>query len=134
MKVFPSWLFEANQFTQRREVLRWWFDRLVFFNVAVGITGFLTWWSVMIAGSAAVKPGVDFEEPLAMIFGPFVYAGLANICYCLGPLFDFAFFAGRPRIPLFKIGLGFSVLLTALPGVWAVIAWLITVHTGQKMD
>jgi len=32
----------------------------------------------MFAGSAAVKPGVDFEEPLAMLFGPFIYAVLAS--------------------------------------------------------
>jgi hypothetical protein len=28
----------------------------------------------------------------------------------------------------------FAVVLTALPGVWAVVAWLITVYTGRKLD
>jgi hypothetical protein len=28
----------------------------------------------------------------------------------------------------------FSVVLTGLPGVWAVLAWLITVITGHKLD
>jgi len=43
----------------------------------------------MIAGSAAVKPGVDFEEPIVMVIGPFFYAILANVCYSFGPITDF---------------------------------------------
>jgi hypothetical protein len=34
---------------------------------------------LLVAGSAAVKPGEDFEEPLMMIVGPFIYGLLANI-------------------------------------------------------
>jgi hypothetical protein len=50
----------------------------------------------MIAGSAAVKPGVDFEEPIAMIMGQFFYAIAANVCYTLGSLVDFIRNAGVP--------------------------------------
>jgi hypothetical protein len=88
----------------------------------------------MIAGSAAVKPGVDFEEPLAMIFGPFVYAFMANVCYTLGWLVDTLSFRGAPRTGLYKTGVVLAVVLTALPGLWAVVAWLGTVITGQKLD
>ena len=89
---------------------------------------------MLIAGSGAVKPGVDFEEPLAMIVGPFVYGLMANLCYSLGSIIDLVFYRGRPRVQLFKIGLVFSVSLTALPGLWAMTAWLITVATGKKLN
>lgn len=114
--------------------MRWWLDRLLFFNFAVGTVGAVSWLFVGIAGNAAVKPGVDFEEPLAMIFGPFICGVMANLCYCLGPLFDLVFYPGAPRVRLFKSGLILSLALTAAPGLWAVTVWLITVFTGQKMD
>jgi hypothetical protein len=88
---------------------------------------------VLVAGSAAVKPGEDFEEPLMMIFGPFLYAAFANMAYTSGPILDTICFRGTPRRGLFKAGYIFALVLTALPGVWAVVAWLITVVTGQKL-
>jgi hypothetical protein len=88
----------------------------------------------MIAGSAAVKPGVDFEEPLAMIIGPFIFACIANACYTLGWIADTVSSQSRPHIGLYKVGVVFSVVFTALPGVWAVVAWLMTVITGHKLD
>src|SRR5437667_420817 len=104
------------------------------FNVYVGIIGVATWFLVLIAGSAAVKPGVDFEEPIVMLIGPFIYDILANICYTFGEFVDTVFYCGMPRTRLYKAGMIFSVVLTALPGVWAVVAWLITVITGHKLD
>ena len=98
------------------------------------LRGVVTWILVLVAGSQAVKPGVDFEEPIAMIIGPPVYALLANICYTAGPLFDVLFYIKRPHLPLFKAGFYLSVALTALPGIWAVMAWLMTVYTGKKLD
>ena len=68
-----------------------------------------------------------------MIVGPAIYLVLANIFYTLGSLFDIAFFDGLPSPRLFKAGLIFSIILTALPGLWAVAAWLITVFTGHKL-
>lgn len=97
------------------------------------IVGVATWMLVLVAGSQAVKLGEDFEEPIMMIIGPFIYAIMANICYTLGPLFDVAFYRSRPRVKLFKFGLIFSLILTALPGIWAVTAWLITLYTGRKL-
>jgi hypothetical protein len=131
-----------NQLTQdlpekiftRGEIVRWWEWRRFAYNVLVGIVGVGTWFSVLIFGSMAVKPGVDFEEPLGMIFGPFLWAFLANVCYTSGWLLDVIAYTGKPRYWLFKIGLVFTLVLTALPGVWALAAWLITVVTGHKMD
>jgi hypothetical protein len=118
----------------RREIIAWWEDRRLRFNLYVGTAGAVTWLLVLIAGSAAVKPGVDFEEPLAMIFGPFVYVFLANICYTLGWIVDAAFYSGMPRMRFYKAGVIFSVILTSLPGAWAVVAWLISIITGRKLD
>jgi len=64
--------------------VRWWEARRLRFNLYVGVVGVVTWLLVLIAGSAAVKPGVDFEEPLAMIFGPLAYAFMANVCLHAG--------------------------------------------------
>jgi hypothetical protein len=134
MKFIPGWLFGGIEGATRREIFRWWESRRLYYNLYVGLVGIITWFLVLIAGSAAVKPGVDFEEPFAMILGPFAYALIANLCYSLGWIFDLAFYRRQPRIRLFKIGLFFSLFLTALPGLWAVTAWLITVATGKKMD
>lgn len=124
---------DAAEYT-RNDIVRWWESRRLRFNFYVGAVGVVTWLLVMIAGSAAVKPGEDFEEPLAMIFGPFVYAFLANVCYTLGWITDTVSSQSRPRVGLYKAGVVFSVVLTALPGVWAVVAWLMTLITGHKLD
>jgi hypothetical protein len=47
---------------------------------------------------------------------------------------DTAAYCGRPRGALYKAGLIFSVILTALPGIWAIVAWCITLYTGKKLD
>lgn len=117
-----------------REIIGWWEARRLRFNILVGLVGVVAWLLVATAGSAAVKPGVDFEEPLAMIFGPVFYGLLANLCYTFGWLVDTAFYRGTPRTHLYKAGMIFSGILTALPGVWAVVAWLTTVITGHKLD
>jgi len=123
-----------SAFVGSRIDIKWWESRRLSFNAFVGVTGLASWLLVLFAGSAAVKPGVDFEEPLAMLFGPVVYCIIANVGYTLGWIVDTIFYRGAPRKRLYKTGLVFSLILTALPGVWAVVAWLITVCTGEKMD
>jgi hypothetical protein len=97
----------------------------------VGAVGIVTWLLVLCVGSLAVKPGVDFEEPFMMVIGPPIYALFANLCYSLGWVVDTWFYRGRPRIVLYRVGLTFSLVLTALPGIWAIIAWCITLYTGK---
>jgi uncharacterized BrkB/YihY/UPF0761 family membrane protein len=128
-----QWLFHGDCGTTCNEIVRWWEIRRLPFNVLVGLVGVATWLLVMTAGSAAVRPGEDFEEPIVMIFGPPIYAVLANICYTFGWIVDMTYYRGAPRRRLFKAGLIFSIVLTALPGLWAVAAWLITIHTGRKI-
>lgn len=125
---------EHNSVSSRRELIRWWEARRFHFNGLVLAVGFASLALVVCAGSAAVKPGADFVEPFFIIPGTAIYLAMANFCYTLGWVVDTAFYNGRPRNRLYKSGLIFAVGLTAVPGVWAVIAWLIAVYTGQKLD
>jgi hypothetical protein len=134
MERLLEWPSGQASSSTRREIIAWWEARRLRFNLYVGITGGVAWLLVLIAGSAAVKPGVDFEEPIAMFIGPFVYGLLANICYTLGWVVDTISYTGMPRTRLYKAGIIFSIILTSLPGVWAVVAWLVTVITGSKLD
>ena len=118
----------------KRELIRWWEARRLRYNLMVGAVGVITWFLVLCVGSLAVKPGVDFEEPIMMIIGPIIYGLFANLCYSLGWIVDTRFYRGRPRTRLYTTGLIFSLVLTALPGIWAVIARGITLHTGKKLD
>ena len=118
----------------RRQIILWWESRRFAYNALVGIAGVGTWISVVVFGSLAVKPGVDFEEPFALIFGPFFWAFWANACYSFGWVVDIALYKRAPSRKLFTAGLVFSVIITALPGLWALTAWILTLITGQKMD
>ena len=134
MESLLSWPTEDAAEYSSSDIVRWWEARRLHFNVYVGVVGIITWFLVMIAGSAGVKPGEDFEEPLGMIFGPVIYAIIANACYTLGWIADTLSFQNRPRVGLYKAGIVFSAALTALPGLWAVVAWLMTLITGHKLD
>ena len=134
MESLLSWPTEDAAEYMRTDIVRWWEARRLHFNVYVGVVGVITWFLVLIAGSAAVKPGEDFEEPFAMILGPFIYAFIANACYTLGWIADTLSSQSRPRVGLYKAGMVLSVVLTALPGAWAVVAWLMTLITGHKLD
>jgi hypothetical protein len=134
MNLVPGWLFQELEGASRQKVFHWWESRRIYYNLYVGSVGIVTWFLVLVAGSAAVKPGVDFEEPIAMIIGPFLYGLIANLCYSAGPIIDVTIYRRKARVRLFKAGLILAVSLTALPGIWAVTAWLITVATGKKFD
>jgi hypothetical protein len=74
--------------------------------MCVGVVGIFTWFAVLVAGSASVKPSVDFEEPFAMILGPPIYTVLANICFTAGWIIDEIFYKGSPRSRLLQAGFG----------------------------
>lgn len=127
-------LFDGESGNTRIDIIRWWEQRRFAFNGYVGLVGIVSWFLVLIVGGAAVKPGVDFEEPVVMFSGPVLYGVLANVCYTFGWIVDVVAFRGSPRKGLLRSGFIFFLVLTALPGVWAVIAYLMTVYTGQKLD
>lgn len=74
-----EWSSEAGP-VSTRDIIRWWEARRSRFNGFVLAVGFASCLLVMIAGSGAVRPGVDFEEPLGMLFGPVIYIAMANVC------------------------------------------------------
>ena len=125
---------EESTVRTRGDIIRWWEARRSHFNVFVLSAFFTSWLLVMIAGDAAVKPGADFVEPFAMLSGLTFFVAISNVCYTLGWVVDTILYNGRPRTRLYKSGLILGVVLTAVPGVWAVVAWLITVYTGRKLD
>jgi hypothetical protein len=118
----------------RRDLVKWWEARRLNYNLLVGVVGVITWVLVLCVGSLAVKPCVEFEEPFMMIIGLIIYGIFANLCYSLGWVLDITIYRGRPRTVLYKAGLIFSLILTALPGIWAIVAWCITLYTGKKLD
>lgn len=128
-----NWYFEGAAGSSRRDIWKWWQERRFRYNRDLFFVGLATWLLVLIAGSAAVKPGVDFEEPFMMIIGPPFYALFANLAYTAGPIHDTLSYIGAPRRGFLKGGYYFSIFLTALPGVWALAAWLWTVATGTKI-
>lgn len=134
MKQAWQWLFYDASGETRSDVIRWWEERRLSFNAYVGVIGIISWLLVLVAGGAAVEPGVDFEEPIAMFVGPVFFAIAANVCYTFGWIVDVVAFSGSPRKGLFRAGLIFSLILTAMPGLWAVFAFLMTVYTGRKLD
>jgi hypothetical protein len=129
-----DWYFHGPTGSSKSDIWKWWRERRFRYNRDLFFVGAGTWLLVMIAGSAAVKPGVDFEEPIMMIIGPPFYAIFANLAYTAGPLLDTSVYRGAPRKHLLKAGYIFSVVLTALPGIWALAAWLWTLGTGTKLD
>jgi hypothetical protein len=129
-----EWASDESLLCGRGDIISWWEARRYQFNAFVLAVGFASWLLVMIAGSAAVKPGEDFVEPFVMLFGPGIYVAVLNFCYTLGWVVDTVLYNGRPRTRLYKSGLILALVLTALPGVWAAVAWLITVYTGRKLD
>src|ERR1700721_553098 len=79
MESLLSWPIEDAAEYRRTDIVRWWEARRLNFNVYVGVVGVITWLLLLIAGSAAVKPGEDCEEPFSMIFGPVIYASLRTL-------------------------------------------------------
>jgi hypothetical protein len=129
-----EWASEKTRLSTRGEIIRWWEARRHTYNGVLLAVGFVSLVLVIVAGSAAVKPGEDFGEPWGIIIGTAIYLGMANICYTLGWVVDTVWYNGNPRERLYKSGLIVAVVLSALPGVWAIVAWLITVYTGRKLD
>ena len=70
MERLLEWPSEQALSSTRREIIAWWEARRFRSNLYVGLVGVTTWLLVEIAGSAAVEPGLDFEEPIVMLIGP----------------------------------------------------------------
>jgi hypothetical protein len=62
-----DWYFHGPSGSSKRDIRIWWRARRFRYNRDLFFIGVGTWLLVLFAGSAAVKPGVDFEEPIMMI-------------------------------------------------------------------
>jgi|SRR4051812_1876675 hypothetical protein len=125
--------WQESALNTRGDIIRWWEARRYTFNAFVLVVAVASWLLLMTAGSAAVETGEDFVEPLVMFSACGIYIALLNVCYTLGWVVDTVLYNGRPRVRLHKSGLILAMILTALPGVWAVVAWLITLSTERKL-
>jgi len=137
MGRWPHWhlMFYGDAVgTSSWDLVRWWEARRIRYNLILFSIGIMSIFLVVVAGGYAVKPGVDFEEPLGLILIPPIYIVLANFCYSLGPLVDWIRNNGQPSRRLFQAGLYFSMLLTASPGLWALFCAVRAFITGQKLD
>ena len=110
-------------------LLRWWESRRLAYNKVVGATGLVT-----LAGFSAMALLPPQPMPVrnlpGLLVGAAVYGVFANGCYSMGWLLELAAqrLWGR-RAPdvgplLFRQGLIFSVGLTLLPLLFAMLIWM----------
>lgn len=109
-------------------VVAWWEARRATYNLAVGAAGLVTLAVVGLLGALPPWPVIPF---LVM-----VYAVLANVCYCAGPLLDLVArrIGGPDWAPvgptLFRYGFVFSIGLTLLPIPIAVLGEIVMLIRG----
>lgn len=110
------------------DAILWWEVRRIPFNFLVGLTGLIGIALVFWIGDSLVPAGVDAIEPMLLFFGVPVYAVAANLCYTLGwasevrEWGDSAEAAHRREIR-FRLGLAFSIGVTALPFAVLLALW-----------
>lgn len=107
------------------EVLQWWERRRLSFNLAVGATGLVSIGALRVL-SALPPFAHDLSGPplLAIV----AYGVAANVAYTSGWILELALLrplfgrhSGTVGATLFRYGLAFSVGLTAIPAVAAVV-------------
>jgi hypothetical protein len=124
MNRTAAWFFDGPSGSSRKEIWRWWEQRRLRYNRDLLILGLVSILLAVTVGSASAPLGEDFVEPAMLLIGPVLYAILANIAYTAGPLCDTLFYRASPRKRFFKLGYIFSLILTALPGISALITWV----------
>jgi hypothetical protein len=105
------------------DVIAWWESRRFAYNVIVGLTGLCV---------LAVLRQIQFASMGSLVEASIAYGIAANICYTSGwmaDLFARRFWKEKAEhfAPiLFTLGLMFSVGLTVVPGVLAIIVFVLT--------
>jgi hypothetical protein len=148
-----SWIhrfYERPEFSRLQpavdagHVIRWWEERRLFYNVAVGCTGLTTCFLLvicaMISDSMVGEPIGMPDGPLLGVFAIIFYAILANICYTGGWVTELlvrvtgrADDAAKVSIKAFHLGVTFSILLTLSPAVLCWFAFAVALFKGQKL-
>lgn len=112
------------------DAVLWWEKRRIMFNLAVFAAGLSTIAMIETVGGRVLPPGEDVMEPLFMFPGVVAYAIAANFCYTLSWITEIAWSHGdinrteSLRQKIYGKGLIFSVLLTLLPGMVAILVWI----------
>jgi len=125
------------------EVIQWWESRRLFFNLVVGCTGILT--CILCIACAVIAESFVGEAigmpdgPLLGVFFILFYGILANVFYTGGWIAEILLRASTTAkrsaafaLNAFRVGMGFSILLTLFPAVLSWLAFAIALLHGQK--
>ena len=118
--------FREKPAATTKEVIAWWEARRPMYNLVVGSAGLLSCMVIAIdvAATAYMRRSevAGPDPPIFVVFAALAYGIAANICYTCGWLTELVTRKISPgeserlAIVSFKFGLGFSVLLTLVPG------------------
>ena len=128
MSALTEFLFPAPARRTVGSIVGWWESRRLTYNVIVGTAGVV---SLGVVTTILHLPPKALPIAVLPPWQPIVvFAVLANVCYCLGPLVEVAVekLWGRQVLPvgpsLFRTGLTFSVGVAFLPVLLAVFGWV----------
>lgn len=130
MTALTEFLFPAPAERSAGGILRWWESRRLHYNAIVGGTGLVSLGTSVLFLSLPPDP---LGIPGSLMIPVVTYGVMANLCYLLGPAAEIAIeklWRGRvlPTGPtLFRMGLTFSIGLTLLPILFAIMGWLFRV-------
>jgi hypothetical protein len=128
MSTITQFLFPAPARRSPAAIFIWWEARRLGYNAVMGVTGIFALGIMSVF--AYLPPGVTGLPPVPLV--P-IYAILANVCYSLGPLAEYALeliWPGKvmPTGPaLFRMGLTFSVGLNFLAMMVMACDWVVRV-------
>jgi hypothetical protein len=123
--------------------IRWWEMRRIPYNLLVGAAGIvsllvLVVCELVVENVQHVSAGPMPDPPLFLLAGIFFYGVAANLCYTSGWVVEL--FARRIWGPAtgalgpitFALGLGFSVLLSLLPGMFVIAVTVAGLIVGPQ--
>ena len=125
--ALADFLFPAPAERDTGSIVTWWESRRVAYNLIVGGTGLLTLAAVRLILWLPPGPAPSLGGVMVPVI---VYAIMANLCYLFGPALEILIekLFGRDVLPtgpaLFRIGLTFSVGLTLIPVIFAIMGWV----------
>ena len=112
------------------QIILWWEGRRVFYNVAVGVVGFVSVAALLTIGPRVVSEPEPLFSPFFMFLGILIYGIGANICYTAGWIVELLLkkFGAQSTEKFanaaFKAGLGFSCVITSLPIWFVLVLWI----------
>lgn len=127
MKALTEFLFPAPAKRTVASIVGWWEKRRLPYNLAVGSAGVVSigfmYFFVALPPGGLIAPALPLV-PIA------IFAGMANLCYLLGPTVEVLVqkLWGDEVLPtgpaLYRMGLTFSVGLALFPALLMAIFWV----------